>query len=82
MRLQDFILNKTLQIFQHLPHLRNIYNTFKECYGFYEQLRQFCQDTSFIQPVCGILEQTEPPPDEYALEIWKQIKWQIQTPPP
>ena len=83
-RFKDFILDKTLLIFQHRLHLRNIFYILKEYYGFYEQLQQFCQDASFRvpQPVHGTLEQVAPPPDKYAIEIQKQIKRAIQTFPP
>ena len=84
MRFQHAILKKTLCITQYFQYLRNICIAFKEYYGFYKQLQHLCQDSSFkeFQPVYDTSVQTEPPPDEYVIELQKQLQQPTQMLPP
>ena len=83
-RFWDLLQTKVLRIFQYLQQLWNIANTFKAYYSFYTQLQQLCQDTfhTDLPPRHETFEQTEPPSQEYTIEVCKQIQQPTHMLPP
>ena len=83
-KFQCAILEKTLHILQYFQHIRNICVAFKEYYHLYKQLQHLCEDSSSkqFQPKYVKLVQTEPPSEEYIVEVWQQIHRLIQILPP
>ena len=74
-KFQSTVSDKTLHILQYFQHIRNICVAFKEYYHLYKQLQHLCQDTSSkeFQPEYVELEQTQPPSEEYIIEVQQQI---------